>query len=135
MTAEQEKHEGIQTKEEIFQGNSAQEQEVEQVDYAAVESTERNIEQTENKGLRINIQRESRGNFVHGLAIGLGIGFIATFVIVWISLFFTPNLPDGVTYENLLSIFIYPLVYLLAVGLIALTAGIVREYFGTKGKF
>jgi len=136
MTAEQETHEGIQTEEEIYQASHAQEQEVEQGDYADAEKpTERNIEQTKNKSLRINIQGEDRGNFIHGLAVGLGIGCIATFVIVWISLFFTPKLPNGVTYENLLSIFIYPLIYLLAVGLIALTAGIVREYYGTKSKF
>jgi len=135
MTAEQEKHEGTEAEEEISQGNCAQEQEVEQGDYADAESTEQNIEQTKNKSLRINIQRENEGNFIHGLAVGLGISCIATFIIVWISLFFTPKLPGGVTYENLLSIFIYPLVYLLAVGLIALTAGIVREYYGTKSKF
>jgi hypothetical protein len=136
MTAEQETHEGIQTEEEIYQASHAQEQEVEQGDYADAEKpTERNIEQTKNKSLRINIQGEDRGNFIHGLAVGLGIGCIATFVIVWVSLFFTPKLPNGVTYENLLSIFIYPLIYLLAVGLIALTAGIVREYYGTKSKF
>jgi len=135
MTAEQEKHEGIQTEEETYHGNSAQEQEVEQGDYTDAESTERNIEQTKNKSLRINIQRENGGNFIHGLAVGFGISCIATFVIVWISLLFTPKLPDGVTYENLLSIFIYPLIYLLAVGLIALTAGIVREYYGAKSKF
>jgi len=136
MTAEQETHEGIQTEEEIYQANHAQEQEVEQGDCADAEKpTERNIEQTKNKSLRINIQGEDRGNFIHGLAVGLGISCIATFVIVWISLFFTPKLPNGVTYENLLSIFIYPLIYLLAVGLIALTAGIVREYYGTKSKF
>jgi len=133
MTAEQEKQEGIQNEEETFQGIG---QEVEQRDYVdAEEPTERNIEQTKNKSLRINIQEEDRDNFIHGLAVGLGIGCIATFVIVWISLFFTPKLPNGVTYENLLSIFIYPLIYLLAVGLIALTAGIVREYYGTKSKF
>ena len=133
MTAEQEKQEGIQNEEETYQGIG---QEVEQRDYVdAEEPTERNIEQTKNKSLRINIQEEDGGNFIHGLAVGLGIGCIATFVIVWISLFFTPKLPNGVTYENLLSIFIYPLVYLLAVGLIALTAGIVREYYGTKSKF
>ena len=133
MTAEQEKQEGIQNEEETYQGIG---QEVEQRDYVdAEEPTERNIEQTKNKSLRINIQEEGRGNFIHGLAVGLGIGCIATFVIVWISLFFTPKLPNGVTYENLLSIFIYPLIYLLAVGLIALTAGIVREYYGTKSKF
>jgi hypothetical protein len=136
MTAEQETNEDIQNGEEIHQGNQELEQEVEQRDYAdAEEATEQNIEQTGNKSLRINIQGEDRGNFVHGLAVGLGIGCIATFVIVWISLFFTPRLPNAVTYENLLSIFIYPLIYLLSVGLIALTAGIVREYYGAKSKF
>jgi hypothetical protein len=136
MTAEQETHEGIQTEEENYQENLQLEQEVEQRDYVdSEEQTEQKIEQTKNKSLRMNIQGEDRGNFVHGLAVGLGIGCIATFVIVWISLFFTPKLPNGVTYENLLSIFIYPLIYLLAVGLIALTAGIVREYYGTKSKF
>jgi len=133
MTAKQETHEGIQAEEEIYQENHAQEQEVEQGDYTdAEESTERNTEQTKNKSLRINVQEEDRGNFIHGLAVGLGVGCIATFVIVWVSLFFTPRLPNGVTYENLLSIFIYPLIYLLTVGLIALTAGIVREYYGKK---
>jgi len=136
MTAEQETKEDIQNEEENYQGNQEIGQEVEQRDYAdAEEPTEQNIEQTKNKSLRINIQGEDRGNFVHGLAVGLGIGCIATFVIVWISLFFTPKLPNAVTYENLLSIFIYPLIYLLSVGLIALTAGIVREYYGTKNKF
>jgi len=70
-----------------------------------------------------------RGNFVHGLSVGLGIGCIATFVIMWIAVFFTPQLPSRVTYEAMLSVFIYPLIYLLAVGLVALTAGIVREYY------
>ncbi|PIX32213.1 hypothetical protein COZ60_00335 [Candidatus Bathyarchaeota archaeon CG_4_8_14_3_um_filter_42_8] len=140
MKAEQETKEDIQNEEEIYQGNHESEQEsgqeVEQRDYVdSEEPTEQKIEQTKNKSLRINIQGEDRGIFVDGLAVGLGIGCIATFVIVWISLFFTPKLPNGVTYENLLSIFIYPLIYLLAVGLIALTAGIVREYYGTKSKF
>ena len=136
MTAEQETQEGIQNEEENYQGNQGIGQEVGQRDYVdAEEPTEQKIEQAKNKSLRINIQGEDRGNFVHGLAVGLGIGCIATFVIVWISLFFTPKLPNAVTYESLLSIFIYPLIYLLSVGLIALTAGIVREYYGTKSKF
>jgi hypothetical protein len=135
MTAEETK-EVVQNGEEVYQENQEIGQEVEQRDYVDYEEpTEQRIEQTRNKSLRINIQGEDRGNFVHGLAVGLGIGCIATFVIVWISLFFTPKLPGAVTYENLLSIFIYPLIYLLSVGLIALTAGIVREYYGTKNKF
>ncbi len=73
------------------------------------------------------------GSFVHGLAVGLGIGCLANFVVTWITLFFSPQLPSGVTYENLLAIFIYPMIYLLAVGLVALTAGVVREYFTRRG--
>ena len=140
MKAEQETKEDIQNEEEIYQGNHEPEQgirqEVEQRDYVdSEEPTQQKIEQAKNKSLRINVQGEDRSKFVHGLAVGLGIGCIATFVITWISLFFTPKLPNAVTYENLLSIFIYPLIYLLAVGLIALTAGIVREYYGKKNKF
>ena len=136
MKAEQETKEDIQNEEEIYQGNQGIGQEVKQRDYVdSEEPTEQKIEPAKNKSLRINIQGEDRSNFVHGLAVGLGISCIATFVIVWISLFFTPKLPNAVTYENLLSIFIYPLIYLLTVGLIALTAGIVKEYYGAKNKF
>ena len=75
-----------------------------------------------------------RAIFVNGLSVGLGIGCIVTFVVMWIAIFFTPQLPAGATYENLLSIFIYPLIYLLATGLVTLTAGIVREYYTAKFK-
>jgi hypothetical protein len=140
MKAEQETKEDIQNEEEIYQVNYEPEQEIgqeaKQRDYVdSEESTEQKIEPAKNKSLRINIQGEDKGKFIHGLAVGLGIGCIATFVIVWVSLFFTPKLPNGVTYENLLSIFIYPLIYLLTVGLIALTAGIVKEYYSAKSKF
>jgi hypothetical protein len=53
---------------------------------------------------------------------------------MWLAVFFSPQLPSGATYQTMLSIFIYPMVYLLAVGLIALTAGIVREYYVPKVK-
>ena len=133
MTAEQETQENAQSEEEIYQENLQPEQEVEQGGYVdSEESTKQEVKQTENKSSKLNIQGDGRGSFVHGLAVGLGISCIATFVIVWVSLFFTPKLPSAVTYENLLSIFVYPLIYLLSVGLIALTAGIVREYYGTK---
>jgi hypothetical protein len=103
------------------------------------EKTQENYAANEEQRRQENYITESHSggesNFVHGLAVGLGIGCIATFVIVWISLFFTPKLPTGVTYENLLSIFVYPLIYLLAVGLVALTAGVVREYYSRKNKF
>ncbi|MEM0057618.1 MAG: hypothetical protein QXG58_05560 [Candidatus Bathyarchaeia archaeon] len=75
------------------------------------------------------VHEEDRSSFIHGLSVGLGIGCIATFVIMWITVFFSPMLPPTITYESMLSVFIYPLLYLLAVGLIALTAGIVREYY------
>ncbi|NWF87465.1 hypothetical protein HXY32_06635 [Candidatus Bathyarchaeota archaeon] len=90
--------------------------------------------ETKNKNSRMNSNEVDRGPFIHGLAVGLGIGCIATFIIVWISVFFTPRIASQITYENLLSIFVYPLIYLLAVGLIALTAGIVREYYAIKNK-
>jgi len=128
LVAEQEKEESIQAEEEASQGI---EQEV-QADYA---DTEEPAEKTKNTDSETNSQGEDRSNFVHGLAVGFGISCIATFVIVWISLFFTPKLQNAVTYENLLSIFVYPLIYLLSIGLIALTAGIVREYYSTKNKF
>ncbi len=77
----------------------------------------------------IKEHEDDRGGFIPGLSVGLGIGCISTFLIMWITVFFSPQLPSTVTYEALLSVFIYPLVYLLSVGLIALTAGIVREYY------
>jgi hypothetical protein len=70
--------------------------------------------------------------FINGLYVGLGIGCITTFVMMWIAVFFSTQLPPGATYESMLSIFIYPLIYLLAVGLIALTAGIVRQYYNSN---
>lgn len=98
------------------------------------EATKQRQEQAKHKSVKLDNQGEDRSGFIHGLSIGLGFGCIAAFVIVWISVFFTPQLPSVVTYENLLSIFIYPLIYLLAVGLITLTAGIVREYYTAKSK-
>jgi len=80
-------------------------------------------------------QKEDRSGFVHGLSVGLGMGCIAAFVIMWVVVFFSPQLPSAVTYEAMLSIFIYPLIYLLAVGLIALTAGIVKEYYTRESSF
>ena len=72
--------------------------------------------------------------FVNGLAVGFGLGYIATFIILWIALFFTPQLSSAATYENLLSVFIYPLLYLLTVGLISVTAGLVKENLMDKNQ-
>jgi len=114
---------------EIVQGDEPEKYVVHEV------GTEQTREELTQKNLRLNGQGEDRSSFVHGLSVGLGIGCIATFVIMWIAVFFTPQLPQSITYENMLVIFIYPLIYLLAVGLIALTAGIVREYYARKGNF
>jgi fructose-specific phosphotransferase system IIC component len=97
-----------------------------------MEQTTEQEEEQRKQVLKANNKHEDRSGFVHGLSVGLGIGCIATFVIMWITVFFTPQLPSAVTYEAMLAVFIYPLIYLLAVGLIALTAGIVREYYSTR---
>jgi len=84
---------------------------------------------------QLNDEQSEKGEknvFVSGLFVGLGIGCLVTFVIMWLAVFFSPQLPAGTTYQTMLSIFIYPMIYLLAVGLIALTAGIVREYYVPK---
>jgi len=136
MEAEQETQEGVHHEDEAYEESNQPEQEIEQEEYVATEeATEQKQEEAKHRDLRLNNQGGDRGSFIHGLAVGLGIGCIGTFVIVWITVFFTPKLPLLVTYENLLAIFVYPLIYLLTVGLIALTAGIVREYYSEKSKF
>ncbi|HXX87773.1 MAG TPA: hypothetical protein VEH86_04930 [Candidatus Acidoferrum sp.] len=75
---------------------------------------------------------EKKSAYVNGLAVGVGIGLIATFVTMWIAVFFSPQLPVGTTYQTMLSMFIYPLVYLLAAGSIMLTAGVVRQYYSQR---
>jgi hypothetical protein len=108
--------------EEILQPENSEQMEPEQC--------ESEVEPTENLDQKQPSQDgKSRSSFVDGLAVGLGIGGIASFAIVWVSLFFSPLLPQSVTYETLLATFIYPLIYLLAIGLVALTAGVVREYY------
>jgi len=75
------------------------------------------------------VKRKLEVSFVNGLAMGFGIGCVAAFVILWISVYFSPLLPGNVGYSDLLVIFVYPLVYLLALGLVSLTMGFVREYY------
>lgn len=70
----------------------------------------------------------SRSSFVNGLAIGVGAGFLATFAILWVSIFFNSELSPWVSYAQMISVFIYPLLFLLGTGIVLLTAGIVREY-------
>ena len=78
-------------------------------------------------------RRSVRKGFFNGLAVGVGTGCIATFIILWTAIYFTPKLPTAITYENLLSIFIYPLLYLLTIGLVFLTAGLVKEKYSSSG--
>ena len=102
---------------------------------ASVEGvTEQNQEPSNQKSLRLHSTGFDRSGFVHGLLVGLGIGCIATFVVLWITVFFIPQLPAALTYESLLSMFIYPLIYLLTVGLVALTAGVVKQYYTVERK-
>jgi hypothetical protein len=132
MEAGQEVPEGANYGEEDSEQSLQEAQETEQDEFlAAVESPDQDNEPDSQDDSRSNDDVQERGSFVYGLSVGLGIGCIATFVIMWLTVFFTPQLP-AVTYENMLSIFIYPLIYLLSVGLIALTAGIVKEYYTAK---
>jgi hypothetical protein len=130
MEAEQEAPEITQQEVEASEQSLQQETQTEREESAGL--LEHAVQRQEHEKLESSVsnnQGVDRGNFVHGLSVGLGIGCIATFVIMWIAVFFTPQLPSRVTYEAMLSVFIYPLIYLLAVGLVALTAGIVREYY------
>jgi len=70
----------------------------------------------------------NRSSFVNGLAIGFGLAFLATFVILWVSIFYASQLSAGISYERMISAFIYPMLFILATGTVLLTTGIVREY-------
>jgi hypothetical protein len=120
----------MEVEQETEEGEFSEGETQEQEEYAVTE--EQVVEQKEEEKIKANNQGEDRSGFIHGLSVGLGMGCIATFVIMWIAIFFSPQLPPTLTYEVMLSIFIYPLLYLLSIGLIALTAGIVREYYVRK---
>ncbi|MEM2105838.1 MAG: hypothetical protein QXV21_05165 [Candidatus Bathyarchaeia archaeon] len=121
--------------EEMLSGEEIQESAEQEELVTEAEELEGGVHEKEEQRTKSNNQVVDRSSFIHGLSVGLGVGCIATFIVVWVSLFFTPQLPQAITYENLLSVFIYPMIYLLAVGLVALTAGIVREYYSTRTKF
>ncbi|MEM0007321.1 MAG: hypothetical protein QXR89_03530 [Candidatus Bathyarchaeia archaeon] len=119
-----------ETQTEAQFGEGPNQQELEQVPEEPIkeeQTSEQEIEQKEQS--KLNANNQDRSSFIHGLSVGLGLGCISTFVIMWVVVFFTPQIPPTLTYESMLSMFIYPMLYLLAVGLIALTAGIVREYY------
>lgn len=143
MEAEQEMQEDRRYEEETYidedEVRVPGEPEVEPEEYMVAGEGSEQGQRLEEKGLLQNLvsidRGEDKSSFVHGLSVGLGIGCISTFIIMWITVFFSPQLPSTITYEAMLSIFVYPLIYLLAVGLIALTAGIVREYYMRKRSF
>lgn len=112
------------------QGQASVQDNAQQEEHAVTEQENQQEDET-HKSSNSEGERD-RSGFVHGLAVGLGFGCIAAFILMWIAVFFTPRMPEAITYETMLSIFVYPLVYLLAVGLVALTAGIVREYYSPR---
>ncbi|MEM2806797.1 MAG: hypothetical protein QXU45_05330 [Candidatus Bathyarchaeia archaeon] len=117
---------------EFSEGSDQQELEQTPQEPLEEEQEKQEIKQMEEES-RLNANNQTdRSSFIHGLSVGLGLGCIATFIIIWVVVFFTPQMPPALTYESMLSVFIYPMIYLLAVGLIALTAGIVREYYVRK---
>ena len=121
-----------ETQEEIQLDENREEQELEQASAQEQIIEQEETEQKEQEDKTQTNNREDGSSFVHGLSVGLGLSCIATFIIIWVVVFFTPQIPSTLTYEFLLSMFIYPMLYLLVVGLVALTAGIVREYYVRK---
>jgi len=113
-----------ETQEEVQSSEGSNEQEGEQTSQWPAEEKQENKPEVSKQG--------DKSSFIHGLSVGLGLGCVSTFIIIWIVVFFTPRMPSTLTYESMLSVFIYPMLYLLTVGLIALTAGIVREYYVRK---
>lgn len=136
-TLEQETQQTPEGWEEMGEESLQREQEpVQKVENEQNESIEETAHEEPEKSERkhgLSTTRD-RSGFVHGLAAGLGIGCVTAFIMMWMAVYFTPRLPSGITYEDMLATFIYPLIYLLALGLVALTAGIVREYYAAKSQ-
>lgn len=129
MKSEEKTEEPFRSEDGVCKESLAEQETLQETCMAPVGAVEKKQENP-----KLDTLRENKHSFMHGLFVGLGIGCIAAFTMLWITVFFAPKLPTSVTYEVLLSMFIYPLIYLLGIGLIALTAGIVREYFVTKSK-
>ncbi len=122
---------------EVAEDSQPQEQEIShQTENEKKEAPAENVRTKRKKYERKHepIPNQERSNFVHGLSAGLGIGCIAAFIMLWLTVFFTPQLPVGITYQDMLSTFIYPLIYLFALGLISLTVGIVGERYAAKSR-
>lgn len=90
------------------------------------ESAQKNPEPDQRK---LKQKSTDRSSFIDGISAGLGIGCIASFAIIWVALYLSPLLPQTATYEGLLATFVYLLVFLVGTGLVALTVGVVREYY------
>jgi cation transport ATPase len=135
-TLEQETQQASEDWEEVGEESMQQEQETGQkTENEESKTTKEIVHQKRKKNERKRGSSITQGSsFVHGLATGLGIGCITAFVMMWMAVFFTPRLPIGITYEAMLATFIYPLIYLFALGLIALTVGIVAEYYTVKNR-
>jgi len=135
-TLEQEAQQASEDWEEVGEESIQQEQETGQkTENEESKTTKEIVHQKRKKNERKRGSSITQGSsFVHGLATGLGIGCITAFVMMWMAVFFTPRLPIGITYEAMLATFIYPLIYLFALGLIALTVGIVAEYYTVKNR-
>ena len=122
---------------EVDEDSQPQEQEISQpTENEKKEAPAENVRTKRKKNERKHepILNQERTNFVHGLSAGLGIGCITAFIMLWLTVFFTPQLPAGITYQSMLSQFIYPLIYLFGLGLISLTVGIVGEKYATKSR-
>jgi hypothetical protein len=130
-TLEQETQQTPEVSEETCGQSLEQDREVQRIKDAQDETFEETAHDKPEKNEQQHGPKSprDRSGFVHGLAAGLGIGCITAFILMWTAVYFTPQLPLGITYADMLAMFIYPLIYLLALGLIALTAGIVREYY------
>ena len=70
----------------------------------------------------VEVERE----FTNGFVLGLGIGLIATFIVLWVSIFFL-SIISGMSYSCLLSAFIYPMFFMLGSGISLIVAGFIRE--------
>jgi hypothetical protein len=136
-TLEQEAQQASEDWEEVGEESIQQEQETGQKTENEESKTTKEIahqKRKKNERKRGSSITQGKSSFVHGLATGLGIGCITAFVMMWMAVFFTPRLPIGITYEAMLATFIYPLIYIFALGLTALTVGIVAEYYTVKNR-
>jgi len=77
---------------------------------------------------------KAQEHFTSGFEIGFGIGCIVTFLVLWISLFFGSRITSEVKYESIIAVFIYPLLFLVIIGTVFLTAGAVKHWDSRKAK-